>query len=481
MGEVSLPLVHHPAERVANRALALLPDDRLARLAADGNQAAFAAIYRRHHQALYRYCRSILHNGHEAEDALQNTMLSALRALPGEQRQISLRPWLFRVAHNEAISMLRRRSPDAPIDMATATASEHDDPAVRERLQALITDLAALPERQRSAVVMRELNGLSYTEIGVALDTSEAAAKQLVYEARTALHEVEEGRDMSCDAARATISARDRRKLRSRKVRAHLRSCHGCQAFETSIGVRQADFAGIAPPLSAPAAAALLESILGAGGGSAGGGGGLAGLAAGAAGESVGGSAAIKAASLAVAAGLGVAGAGVVVGGYDLIPNALDRQQVAVAPTHDADARVTPEGRQALSDEGDSGDAGKPGGSDGDGQGASDGNGGAGSDSSGASASAPPAQGDGGSGVLGGTLDGTLDAAAPGGAGGVVDDVDQAVEDSTGVDPGLGEATGPVTGPVDDTLEGDLPDVEGNIPDLGLPGGNPDLGLPGGN
>jgi RNA polymerase sigma factor (sigma-70 family) len=478
MGEVSLPLIHHPAG-VANRALALLPDDRLANLAADGNQAAFAAIYRRHHQALYRYCRSILHNAQEAEDALQNTMLSALRALPGEQRQISLRPWLFRVAHNEAISMLRSRSPDASIDVAGAIASDHDDPAVRERLQALIGDLAALPQRQRSALVMRELNGLSYKEVGAAVDASEAAAKQLVYEARTALHEVEEGRDMSCDAARATISARDRRKLRSRKLRAHLRSCHGCQAFEASIGVRQADFAGIAPPLSAPAAAALLESILGGGGGSAGGGG-LAGLAAGAAGESLGGSAAIKAASLAVAAGLGVAGAGVVVGD-DLIPNALDRQQVAVAPAPEADTRGAGND-QAHGDQGDGGAAARPGGSGSDGKSQPDGNAGAESNSSsGPGGSAPPAQGDGGSGVLGGTLGGTLDAAAPGGAGGVVNDVDQAVEGSTGVDPGLGEATGPVTGPVDDTLEGDLPDVEGNLPDLGLPGGNPDLGLPGGS
>jgi RNA polymerase sigma factor (sigma-70 family) len=481
MGEVSLPLSQHPAERVANRALALLPDDRLARLAADGNRAAFAAIYRRHHQALYRYCRSILHNGDEAEDALQNTMVSALRALPGEQRKIVLKPWLFRIAHNEAISVLRRRPLEAPIDLASTVVSEQDDPSVRERLQALIGDLAALPERQRSALVMRELNGLSYGELGGALGTSEAAAKQLVYEARTALHEVEEGRQMGCEAARATISARDGRKLRSRRLRAHLRSCTGCRGFENSIAERQAGIAALAPPLPAPVAAALLEGILGSGGGGTGGG--LAGLAAGAAGESLGGSAAVKAASLAVAASLGVAGAGVIVEAEGLVPNSgLDRAQVASAPSSAESGDASGSNHRAGGDQGDGASSGaKPGsGGQGGGKPAQDGGGSSTSTApSGAGGSAPAAQGGGDpTGVLGNTIA----QAAPEGTGGAVDDVDQAVQDNTGIDPGLGEATGPVTGPVDDVLGGDLPEVEANLPDLGVPGGNQgDLDLPGGN
>jgi RNA polymerase sigma factor (sigma-70 family) len=473
MGEVSLPLSHQPGERVAQRAMSLLPDDRLARLAAEGNTAAFAAIYRRHHQALYRYCRSILHNGEEAEDALQNTMVSALRALPGEQREISLKPWLFRVAHNEAISVLRRRSPDAPIDFASTVASQRDAPAEREKMQALIADLAALPERQRSALVMRELNGLSYTEIGGALGNSEAAAKQLVYEARTALHELEEGREMGCDTARATISARDGRKLRSRKLRAHVRSCQGCRSFETSIAERQVGLAAIAPPLPAPAAAALLEAVLGGGGGT--GGGGLAGLAASTAGESLGGSAAIKAASVAVAASLGVAGAGVVVGADDLVPGSgLDRKQVAAAPEQRESGGTGSVVNATSKQEGEGSGAGGSGGANAQ---AHDGNGGGSNGAPGPSATSPAAHGGGGAGGSSGVLGtGVLNEGIPGtggegGTGGVVDDVDQAVEGSTGTNPGVGEATGPVTGPVDDVLEGDLPGVEAGLPDLGLPGG----------
>src|SRR4051794_11868276 len=88
----------------------LLSDARLARLAGRGDQRAFGAIFERYHQELYRYCRAILRDSHEAQDALQSTMASALSSLPGDEREIALRPWLYRVAHNEAISILRRRA-----------------------------------------------------------------------------------------------------------------------------------------------------------------------------------------------------------------------------------------------------------------------------------------------------------------------------------------------------------------------------------
>ena len=92
----------------------LMPDARLSRLAAGGDARAFEAIFERHHQELYRYCRAILADADDAQDALQSTMIAAMRALPGEQRTIALRPWLFRVAHNEAISIVRRRR-EAPV------------------------------------------------------------------------------------------------------------------------------------------------------------------------------------------------------------------------------------------------------------------------------------------------------------------------------------------------------------------------------
>src|SRR6478672_9190289 len=94
----------------------LLGDERLARRAAAGDSRAFAAIYRRYQADLYRYCLAIVGNAADAQDALQNTMVQALRALPGEEREIKLKPWLYRVARNEAINLLRRRHAAPELD-----------------------------------------------------------------------------------------------------------------------------------------------------------------------------------------------------------------------------------------------------------------------------------------------------------------------------------------------------------------------------
>src|SRR5882762_8541585 len=94
----------------------LLSDDRLALRATKGDRRAFAAIYRRYHQSLYRYCLAIVGDSQDAQDALQNTMVKVLRALPGEERKIELKPWLYRIAHNESIELLRRRRDTRQLD-----------------------------------------------------------------------------------------------------------------------------------------------------------------------------------------------------------------------------------------------------------------------------------------------------------------------------------------------------------------------------
>lgn len=249
-------------------ALALLSDDRLGRMAAKGSTAAFSTVYRRHHQAIYRYCLSIVGNEHDARDALQETMASALRAIKGEERAISLRPWLFRIAHNEAITVLRKKRRETPVEEIYAEAGDGGVGA-RDELRELLDDLGLLTARQRSALVMRELSGLSFDEIGAALDVSPVGAKQAVYEARCALQELREGRRLDCVEVREKVSADDRRLLRARRVRAHLRSCEECREFEEEIRSRRDRFGAIAP-LPAPVALGILHGLLG--GGSGGGG-----------------------------------------------------------------------------------------------------------------------------------------------------------------------------------------------------------------
>lgn len=294
----------------------LLSDARLVRLAQRGDQRAFEAIFERYHQELYRYCRAILRDPDEAQDALQSTMASALRSLPGDEREIVLRPWLYRVAHNEAISILRQRGPSEDPDRLPDPAVPGADleAEARERLRSLVADLDQLPERQRGALVMRELNGLSYAEIALAIAATEAAARQAVYEARVSLRELSRGREMECETARHALSERDGRLLRNRRLRAHLRACEACQGFQMAISQRRADLRVLCPPLPAVVASGLLSSALGgtATGGLGPASGAVSGGAAGmAGGTTLAGPIAVKGASIAAAVAIGAGAAGV--------------------------------------------------------------------------------------------------------------------------------------------------------------------------
>src|SRR5690242_10047607 len=127
--------------------LGRLADERLAQLVAAGRERAFSVLYERYHQPLYRYCRSMLRNDQDAQDALQSTFASALAALQQGRRNAPFRPWLFRIAHNEAITVIRRRSDswhevsDSLLEPAASASEEADS---RARMALLMADLAEL-------------------------------------------------------------------------------------------------------------------------------------------------------------------------------------------------------------------------------------------------------------------------------------------------------------------------------------------------
>ncbi len=270
----------------------MLSDAAMAGRAAGGDQRALAAIFERYHQDLYRYCAAILGNAEDAQDAVQNTMLKVLRALPGEERELKLKPWLYRIAHNEAIDLIRVRRGTDPIDAETLVGpgGPADEVETRGRLRQLISDIAELPPRQRGALVMREMSGLGYEQIGEALQTSPAVARQTIYEARLNLRQMQAGREMACQEVMRAISDDDGRVLRRRDIRAHLLRCEDCRAFRAEIGDRRHEFAALAP-LPAALSAGILQSLLGSAGGGATAAGGAA------AGKALAGSAAIKSAA----------------------------------------------------------------------------------------------------------------------------------------------------------------------------------------
>jgi RNA polymerase sigma factor (sigma-70 family) len=272
MSDLTLPIRSQPELALGGR---LSSDERLARLVSRGSTRAFTVLYQRHHQALYRYCRSIVRDEDDAQDALQSAMMRALAALQARERDLAVRPWLFRIVHNEAVSLLRRRRPDVSLveGLEPADGGVERTLEQRERFTTLIADLQSLAERQRGALVMRELSGLSIEEIAAALSSTPGAAKQALFEARCALQEFAEGRAMGCETIRRAISDGDGRVLRGRKIRAHLRECRGCRDFQLMIGARTADLHALAPPLPAAAATTMLARLLAHGveGGHAGG------------------------------------------------------------------------------------------------------------------------------------------------------------------------------------------------------------------
>jgi RNA polymerase sigma factor (sigma-70 family) len=284
-------------------------DERLVKRAKKGDRRAIEAIYERYHQDLYRFCLMLVGNRHDAEDALQGTMVKLIRSLPGEQRSIQLRPWIYRIARNESIDTIRRRRVMTPIGPEEVSSEPQvaETVEVREHLRGLVEDVGELPERQRAALVMRELGDLGFAEIGSALGMSDAAARQAVYEARVNLRHMEMGREMRCEQVVWELSEADGRVRNRREIQAHIRACDECRAFRDSISRRSGEFKALAP-LPVVASAALLQGAFGASSGAVGGG---AASAAGAgAGKALIGSGVVKvAATCAVVAAIGTTAA----------------------------------------------------------------------------------------------------------------------------------------------------------------------------
>ncbi|HEX6781727.1 MAG TPA: sigma-70 family RNA polymerase sigma factor [Solirubrobacterales bacterium] len=183
-----------PAEQFAARVflgptLRAQPDRRLVGLVRDGYDAAFEEIVRRYRRPLDRFAAAIV--GGRSEDVTQDAFSKALLALRGTEAEIELRPWLYRIVRNTALNDLRDRGPAAE-ELDEAVPGARSAAAVaesRQELRELMERLQALPEPQRAALVMRELEGLSHEEIAAALGVSGGAARQTIYRARAALRE----------------------------------------------------------------------------------------------------------------------------------------------------------------------------------------------------------------------------------------------------------------------------------------------------
>jgi RNA polymerase sigma factor (sigma-70 family) len=195
--EPSVRAAGGPAVQAAGPQLRHLPDEDLVEEARTGSDAAFAALYVRYQRAVHARCFAVLRDHDEAADASQNAMLNALRALRRNGSPANPRGWLLTIAHNEAVSLMRRSRPSEPLEEGHVGAGPGADEGAfaRERLRQLVGDLNALPDRQRGALLLREASGYSYRRIASALGTSTGNARQTVHQARRNLHKRRVGRE----------------------------------------------------------------------------------------------------------------------------------------------------------------------------------------------------------------------------------------------------------------------------------------------
>jgi RNA polymerase sigma factor (sigma-70 family) len=179
--------------------LAAMADDTLVGLVAAGSDDAFSALDARYRRRLVRFAGGFVPGGTaDAEDVVQEAMVRAVRALRNGSRPEAPGAWLHRITRNCALDLTaaRRRHPVVELaDHAHPTAE--DAQATLERsmgVRGLVADVGRLPDTQRSALVLRELEGRSYADIADELDVTVPAVKSLLVRARQGLKRARDGR-----------------------------------------------------------------------------------------------------------------------------------------------------------------------------------------------------------------------------------------------------------------------------------------------
>jgi RNA polymerase sigma factor (sigma-70 family) len=298
--------------RPSRRLLRLAGDDRLVQQIQRGSEAAFEVAFERHAPAILGFCRHMLGSPEEAEDAVQHTFAAAYGDLQRDrEREIVLKPWLFAIARNRCLSVLRARREHATEEPELVTEGLADEVERRAELRQLLVDLHDLPDEQREALLLAEVGGLAHADIAGVLDCEVARVKGLVFRARSALVARREARALPCQEVREQLANLRGGSLRRNDLRLHLRECPGCRDFREQVR-RQRALMSIALPVAPTLGLkANVLAAVGVGGGTAGAAAGGAAVAGGgAAGGAVGAGALGGAAKVAAVAALAIGGVG---------------------------------------------------------------------------------------------------------------------------------------------------------------------------
>jgi RNA polymerase sigma factor (sigma-70 family) len=205
-----------------------------------GQHAAFDALVQRYQSRLLAFCRHMLGCTEDAEDVLQEVFASAFNAILADERAINARPWLYRIARNRCLNHLRRPVPTGQDSMdvferdgGTTTA---DTVHKREEFRQIVSDVQDLPETQKTALLLREIDALSYDQIAEAMDTTVPSVKSLLVRARVSLAEAAEARLLTCAEVRLELGqVAEGIAKTSAPLRRHLKGCERCRVFRSEL------------------------------------------------------------------------------------------------------------------------------------------------------------------------------------------------------------------------------------------------------
>jgi RNA polymerase sigma factor (sigma-70 family) len=232
--------------------LRLQSDERLIALIRRGQHAAFETLFSRYQSRLLAFCRHMLGSKEDAEDVLQEVFAAAFNAILADEREINVRPWLYRIARNRSLNHLRKASAigvdSMDVHYAENGVSTAEKVMRRESFRQLIGDVQQLPETQRTALLLREIDALSYEQISDAMETTVPAVKSLLVRARISLAEAAEARKLTCEEARMELGEVAEGLLKmGPAVRRHVRDCERCRAFRKQLKDNNVALAAIFP------------------------------------------------------------------------------------------------------------------------------------------------------------------------------------------------------------------------------------------
>lgn len=182
-----------PWEPSPRRAVNERPSDErdLVIAAQRGEREAFSELVRRHQRRAYIVARSIVLNHEDAEDAVQDGFLHAFKAIGRFLPDQAFGAWLHRVVANAALDLTRRRKVRDAEELPETVASPFRNPAESDELRRRLQDaLETLPARQRSVIVLHDVEGYKHAEIGRLLDIPEGTARSDLHYARSHLRQV---------------------------------------------------------------------------------------------------------------------------------------------------------------------------------------------------------------------------------------------------------------------------------------------------